>query len=96
MTIINPNLHAPVLDAASGTKNQAPAVRQFLEFMESANKGLGAFIRATILASKGLNEKSFAQLPPEDQEKINCEILEEIKKGAAKEIAERLVRQGAV
>jgi len=76
------------MDAAAKTRFETQAIGQnnnpsgdsvtekFMTFMDSAHKGPGAFMRAQILASKGLTEESFAALSPEEQEKI----LEEIRK----------------
>lgn len=61
-------------DAGEAAKNQ------FLEFMESLEDGPAGFLRAQILASKGLTEDDLAQMSPEDLRKLEEEIEDIIRK----------------
>lgn len=68
------------------------AVSDFLEFMDTANKGAGGFYAAQMLASKGMTEEEFEALSPEEKEKFLKEIEEEIKK--ASENRQRALENG--
>lgn len=53
---------------------------KFLEFMESLEDGPAGFLRAQILASKGLTEADLATMTPEELRKLEEEIEETIRK----------------
>ena len=61
------------------------AVDDFLKLMEDASNNPGGFMRAQFLASRGLTEEDVAAMGPEERQKLEEEIMNEIKRktGAA-------------
>lgn len=56
------------------------SVESFLKFMDDARNNPGGFMRAAFLASRGLTEEDVAAMGPEERQKLEEEIKNEIKK----------------